>query len=133
MIVDANVWVSSLIAGEPDNHACRRWLESRMATGTRLIIPTLALAEVAGAVARRGGTFLAGQHALDWVLRAPNLQIVPLNQVLGLRAAELAAVYRLRGADAVYAAVADDFELPLVTLDQEVLQRASSIVETIRP
>ena len=48
-------------------------------------------------------------------------------------AAEIAISYRLRGADAVYAAVALEFGTTLVTWDGEMLQRAPAAVPTMTP
>ena len=44
---------------------------------------------------------------------------VPLDQTLAQRAAEIAIENRLRGADAVYAAVAEDFDAVLISWDEE--------------
>ena len=48
-------------------------------------------------------------------------------------AAELAATARLRGADAVYGAVAREFGTTLATLDRLQLERLSAEVRTARP
>jgi len=48
-------------------------------------------------------------------------------------AADVAAKYRLRGSDAVYAAVAVRFATQLITLDAEQLQRVKKIVSVRRP
>jgi predicted nucleic acid-binding protein len=49
------------------------------------------------------------------------------------RAAEIAIRQRLRGADAVYIAVAERMESTLVSWDQEMLERGQAIVTTARP
>lgn len=67
------------------------------------------------------------------MVRLNGIQIVSLHAALGRHAAWISATYRLRGADAMYVAVADDLGLPLVTWDRELLQRAASIVDVIEP
>jgi predicted nucleic acid-binding protein len=45
----------------------------------------------------------------------------------------LAARCRLRGADAIYVALAEELDQPLVTLDQEILDRSSGVIGTTTP
>jgi predicted nucleic acid-binding protein len=53
--------------------------------------------------------------------------------MLGLRTAEVAAAYRLRGADAVYVALAEALHAPLVTWDQEQLTRLADLIPVFTP
>src|SRR5712691_948952 len=102
MVVDASVWVAALVPGDVHHTACRDWLAAELTAGTTLVIPAHALAEVAGAVARRTGRPADGQQAVATILAVPELQIVPINDALARAAAQLAADYLLRGADAIY-------------------------------
>jgi predicted nucleic acid-binding protein len=129
-VVDASVWVSVLSAREPHHDQSRRWLRSQSGPIT---IPALALSEVAGAVARRTGSTEDGRTAVKTVLATPELRIVSVTDDVGLDAAELAASYRLRGADAIYVAVARMLALPLATLDAEIEGRAAAIVKVVFP
>jgi predicted nucleic acid-binding protein len=45
----------------------------------------------------------------------------------------LAARLRLRGADAVYVALAAAYREPLITLDAEMFERASGVAEAFTP
>jgi predicted nucleic acid-binding protein len=58
---------------------------------------------------------------------------VPLDESLARQAADVAAQYRLRGSDAVYAAVALRFGSTLVTLDREQRDRIAGAVSTRYP
>lgn len=49
------------------------------------------------------------------------------------RAIYLAATARLRGADAVYAAVAERYHTTLITLDRQQLERLAPIVRVLCP
>jgi predicted nucleic acid-binding protein len=49
------------------------------------------------------------------------------------RAAQIAIVHHLRGADAVYTAVAEAFNAALITWDQEMLERCPAAVSTLTP
>ena len=67
------------------------------------------------------------------LLALPSVRWVALDDSLARLAAELAAKHRLRGADAVYAAVALSHRCELVSLDQEHLTRLTSVVNTMIP
>ena len=133
MIVDASVWVSVLVAQDANHTTSRRWLHTRLAARDALVVPTLFLPEVAGAIARRRGIAALGQQAVEEILRTPGLRLVGLDRDMSIEAARLAADLQLRGADAVYVAVARALNLPLVTLDQELQSRADRLIEVLRP
>jgi predicted nucleic acid-binding protein len=59
--------------------------------------------------------------------------LLPLDDLLAQQAAELAADYRLRGADATFLAVAQQTGSALVTLDVELRTRAASRITTYTP
>ena len=63
----------------------------------------------------------------------PNVTVVPLDMVLGQQALELAAQHGLRGADAVYAVVAQRAACTLISLDNEHLTRLPDIVRVQTP
>ncbi len=130
-VVDASIWVSIISGREPNHEWSRRWLAGQVGSG--VTIPVLALAETAGAVARRTGSIEDGRTAMRTILATPGLRVVSVDAELGHQAAEMAAVYRLRGADAVYVAVAHLLGLLLATLDTEMRERASTVLEIIAP
>ena len=59
--------------------------------------------------------------------------MIPLNDTLAHQAASVAAQYRLRGGDAVYAAVALRFGSTLVTLDREQRNRVGAALTACYP
>ena len=131
--VDASVHVSALSPTEADSASSRAFLALVQREQIPLFCPTLLLVEVAAAVARALGD--AGRAAaLGTALRGWSSQVlVPLDEALAGRAADLAATAQLRGADAVYAAVAQQYGTTLVTLDRQQLERLQSLVRTARP
>ncbi len=133
MVVDASVVVSRLVQHDVNHEASRRWLTQYVAGGGLVIAPTLLLPEVAGAVARRTREPRLARRAVDVVLRLPALRLVPVDDVLARTAAELAGRLRVRGADAIYIAVAAGLRLPLVTWDIEQRDRAARLVEVLVP
>jgi predicted nucleic acid-binding protein len=131
--LDASVHVSALNPHEPESADSQAFLRLVHEHQIPLVSPTLLPVEVAAAIARTMGdrdraTALAAL-VLDW----PNQTLVPLDEDLADRAADLAARLRLRGADAVYAATAEQYGTILITLDRQQLDRLPPQVRTARP
>jgi predicted nucleic acid-binding protein len=133
MVIDASVWVSLLIAQDVHHRACRAWIGRELMAGTTFAIPAHAPAEVAGAIARRTGLPMDGRQGAATVLATPGLQLVGIDADLARGAANAAADRLLRGADALYAAVAHALNRPLVTLDAELQRRAAGYVQIVVP
>ena len=132
-VVDASVWVSALIPQDLYHEASVAWLRDRATEDEALIIPALALAEVAGAAARRTGAPELGWSAAAALKSVPGSRIVGLDVDLGTEAARIAADRQLRGADAVYVAVAHVLNVPLLTWDLEMQTRAAGLVQVMHP
>ena len=133
IVTDASVWVSRFLTGDAFHVASNLWLKQQITAGLPLLAPANLLAEVAGAVARRSGSSQLGYQAAQQVLRVPTLQLVSIGVDLGDFAAAVASTYRLRGADALYVAVARRLQVPLVSWDQEQVTRIKGFVEAYTP
>jgi predicted nucleic acid-binding protein len=125
--------VSALVASEAHHAASRAWLGERDAAEQIIVAPALLVPEVAAAIARRSGRPALGHRAVAALLRVPNLRLVVLDAELTERAGRIAADSKLRGADAVYVAVAKRLAVPLVTWDREQLERGRRVVEVVSP
>ncbi len=124
--IDASVFLNAFNPREA-SHKESLGLLTRLQDGAvPIVVPTLLLPEVAGAIGRgHQDTRLARRFAA--VLgRLSHLVLSPLDIRLAQRAADIAAEYRLRGSDAVYAAVALQFGATLITLDQEQRRRIAA-------
>jgi predicted nucleic acid-binding protein len=131
--VDASVFLNAFNPYEEGHEESRRLLAQMQEQAVPLIVPTFLLPEVAAAVGRgRDDADLARRFAAK--LRGlPHLILVPLDEPLALQAADVAAQHRLRGSDAVYAAVALRFGSTLVTLDREQRERVTSVIPARLP
>jgi predicted nucleic acid-binding protein len=131
--VDASVLLNAFNPYEAGHEESRRLLTRLQERGTPIIVPTLLLPEVAAAVSRgREDDELAREFATA-LSRLPHLMLIPLDTTLAQQAVDVAARYRLRGSDAVYAAVALRFGSTLVTLDREQRERAEDALPACHP
>lgn len=97
------------------------------------IVPALLLSEIAAAIARKQNNTAQALHLVEEVCNLPNLTLIALDESLARLAAEIAATHRLRGSDAVYAAVALRFGTNLVTLDREQQERLKDVLPVGSP
>ena len=133
LVVDASVWVAMFWPDDPRYAASRAWIERQGNAEEEILIPTLAMPEVAGPIRRRTGDHLLALRAVNAMLDLPGVTVTPITEELGKLSGELAAVLALRGGDAVYAALAFMESVPLISWDMEHLERCSSHVATRTP
>ena len=96
--------------------------------GDPVIVPTLLLPEIGSAVARASDDSAGALQYANATVALPHLTLVSLTSAMARQAAELAAAHRLRGADAIYLAVARRYGTTVVSRDEEQRSRGSAIV-----
>ena len=133
VVLDASVYVAMLKHDESNHTVSQKWYNEALASGTSLAAALPFLAEVAGAISRSTGDTDLAQDVIAQVQALGVIELIPINEVLGARAAEIASKYRLRGCDALYVAVAEHLGAALVTLDHEQLERGTAVIPTRQP
>jgi predicted nucleic acid-binding protein len=131
--IDASVFVSAFTPSEEAHQTSKAFMREVRESGVPIIVPTLVIPEIAAAIGRGQGKPDLGYSFAVEVGQFPNVTLVNLDKSLAESAAEIAASYRLRGSDAVYAAVAKRFATELVTLDTEQLHRVKKAVTVRKP
>lgn len=131
--IDASVFVAAYQSNEKHSAVSREFLRRVSMAGSPLIEPAILPVEVAAALTRTGNnTALAAEYA-ESIMALPHLNIQSVDEHLARRALALAAECRLRGADALYVAMAMLYGACLVTLDAEQLKRASATAHACKP
>ena len=92
-----------------------------------IVVPAIFVPEVVAALARRGHDAGAAER-FAVALIATQANVVTIGPRRAIAIARFAARHRLRAADACYAWVAALRDLPLITLDDELILRAPGIV-----
>lgn len=131
--VDVSVLIRSATPEEPGHEECDEALLLIGKKSVPLILPTLIMAELAGALGRRGQQKETIDRVLDRVRLLPASMLMPLDETLAEEAAELAVETRLRGADAVYVATARRAGATLLTVDEEQRCRVPKDVTALLP
>lgn len=132
-VIDASVYVSLVNAHEKAHASSWTWFEDTQARDERIVAPVILLAEVASALSRGVGDPELANKAVQQLRESSLVELVPVTRNLAEIAAVIAAEHRIRGCDAVYAAVAARLDDELVTLDRQQLKRAASIIRVRKP
>lgn len=132
-VLDASVWVSWLVRSDVHHGDTVAWVESLLQSGADLFAPTITLAEVASVVRRVTGIPSLGIEAMERVTNLSAVTLVDVGGPLGRESGRIAARLSLRGMDAIYVATAHSLGVPLVTWDDEQLQRGVQLIEVRTP
>ncbi len=133
VVVDTSAWVSRILPQDKNHIPANAWLDNHLLSGGILAAPILLVTEVAAAVSRRTGLVALAHAAANQLYSTPNIQLEPVDQQLITSATNLAANLGLRGADALFVALAMQMAVPLVTFDKEQLTKPVGIIMTIQP
>jgi predicted nucleic acid-binding protein len=131
--IDASVHINAYNSKEKGTEESRTFLEQVVSRPWPVYSPTILLVEVTSTAARVLNSTEKGIDLMHIVRYLPGQVWVPLDSQLALIAAAIGAQYRLRGADAIYAAVAQQNKTTLVTRDRQQMDRLSPILTVCRP
>jgi predicted nucleic acid-binding protein len=131
--IDASVFLNAFNPAEAEHAESHQLLALLQAQALPIMVPTLVLPEVAATISRVRGDAMLARTFANQLSRLPNVMLIMLDHLLAQQAAEAAAQHRLRGSDAVYAAVALRFGAVLVTLDREQHDRVTAVLTSYYP
>jgi predicted nucleic acid-binding protein len=131
--IDASVFVSTFTPTEPAHQASKTFMLNVREQSVPIIVPILVLPEISAALARGQGKPELGLSFVQELRNFPNTTFIDVNKNIADLAVDIAANNRLRGSDAVYAAVALRFGTELITLDSEQLDRLPKVLAVRAP
>lgn len=131
--IDASVFVNAFNPHESGHAASLQLLTAIQERGDPVMVPVLVIPEIAAAVARASDDSVGALEYADTTAALPHVTLVTLTPAAARQAAELAATYRLRAADAIYLAVAHRYGTTLVSRDREQRTRGSAVVTCRTP
>ncbi len=131
--VDASVFVNAFSPDEDGSDKSAEFLSQLRQDGIAIIQPTLFFPEVVASIARKQDETDVALELAHELKKFSKLTLIDLDEDVADYASEIAAKYRLRGSDAVYAAVALRFGTELITLDKEQLLRLPKVLTVRKP
>lgn len=131
--IDASVFVSAFTPTEPAHQASKSFMLGVREQSLPIIVPVLVLPEISAALSRGQGKPELGLAFVQELRNFPSTTFIDVDDSIATLAVEIAANNRLRGSDAVYAAVALRFGTELITLDKEQLERLPKVLSVRAP
>lgn len=126
--IDASVFVNAFSSTETGSDKSFEFISRLKEQNIPMILPILVLPEIAAAIARKQGNPEASLRLVKEIKSLPAITFIDVDDSIVQLAIDIAANNRLRGSDAIYAAVALRFGTELITLDDEQLERLSKVV-----
>jgi predicted nucleic acid-binding protein len=131
--IDASVFVNAFSPKETGSEKSLAFISGLQSKNIQIILPVLVLPEIVAALSRRQGNSEFALQLAKEIQSFPGIIFIPVDESVADLAINIAANHRLRGGDAIYAAVALRFGTELITLDKEQLDRLPSVLPVRAP
>lgn len=128
LTIDSSVIVASLLDNEPRHEEAFRIWESVLSGVNSAIMPYSIFVEVVAAVKRRTGSGQLSREVMRELRKIESIAFVDLDSKAAEEAAEIAIRTGTRGMDAIVIQVAKDFGSELITFDEEMMEKAKTIL-----
>ena len=127
-VIDANILVSSFLETEESHQRAMAYIQGMENGDYTFHLPMLAVVELISAISRRAQTnrqalLLRAMQSINNWEHDGKIILYPLDRARMTNAVHIAQQHRLRGADSVFAALAEELDMPLKTFDQGILDR----------
>lgn len=126
--IDSSVIISSLLPSEKRyEEACQIW-DKVLRGETPAVMPYSVLVEVVASIRRRTGSELLAVEIQKTLESIAALSFVMLDSRAAAKACRIATKTGLRGMDALVVQIAKEYKTKLITFDNEMLQKATSVL-----
>ena len=129
LTIDSSVIVSSLREGEPKHLICKQLMNSIKNRENIALEPYSILIEVVSALKRRTNSKDVAERTEDLLLNTDTIHFFELTKNRAVEASNIAMEIDVKGMDAIVIQIAKENKSILVTLDQEMREKAKSIVK----
>jgi predicted nucleic acid-binding protein len=133
IVVDTSVWVGTLIERDVHYTESSAWLDHCILRNVNIHFPLLIFPELAGVLARSGMSPVETAGEISKIVNRSTIDLHPLDFTNSLLAARVATATGLKGADAVFVALAAWLDLPLVSWDRQQRERGEAFCRTMTP
>jgi predicted nucleic acid-binding protein len=130
LTLDSSVIIAAFRKQEGKHSECRSLVE-RVKDGEFMALePYTVLVEVVAAVRRRTGDSDLASRVRNDLQDIETLNFLELTSIRARLASEIAEEIGVRGMDAIVIQVAREFNIPLISLDVDMIDRARPLVKT---
>jgi predicted nucleic acid-binding protein len=133
IVIDASVWLSAILPTDVHYQYTVPWKNQIEVSSESIAIPAHFPAEVAGVLSRTGATSSFIADTLDDIGSERLFTIYPISVAFGRLCAEMASLAAVRGSDAIYLALAQFLDVPMLTWDRQQRERGAVFCRTMTP
>ena len=131
--IDASVILSAVKNTELHLLQSKKFLAGVIQDAQKVFLPEIVLPEVTSGFVRATGNEVLISQFVENLRSIPHFSFVAVDSTLSNLTVNVILQTHLRASDAVYVALAYEYNLTLVTLDDEQLTKGSILVPTRRP
>lgn len=128
LTIDSSVIIAGLIENEPKFNEALSILKRIYDREYLIIIPSIVLVEVVGAIYRRIKDSKWTNELKEQLLALPNLKLISIDSEGAIKASEVAVKTGLRGMDSIIVSIAKEFDTELITFDKEMEDKAKLVL-----
>lgn len=126
--IDSSVIIAALLEKEVKHKECKALFE-KVKNGEYLAVePFIVLVEIVAAIKRRTGSSHLAERVKKDICDINSIVFFEVVSYRAHDATNIAKEIGVRGMDAIVIQIAKEFDVPLVSLDVDMLKRAESIV-----
>jgi len=129
LTIDSSIIVASLLQQEKEHYKALRLWEEVMAGRSTAIMPYTVLVEVVAAIRRRTGDMALALEVKKELLSNEHVHFVILDPDAALESSDIAVETGVRGMDAIVIQTAREYETVLVSLDNEMVDKAEGLIK----
>lgn len=127
--IDSSVIVASLLEKEKDHTKALNLWKEVIVGNVAAIMPYTVLVEVVAAIKRRTGQRDLAEKVKDELLSIESVNFAIMDPEAALEAADIAIETGVRGMDAVVIQTAKEYNTTLISLDAEMVEKASKKIK----
>ena len=131
LVIDSSIFVAAFREEEPYSREAFRILEKIEDGSVSAVIPVSVVLEVVAAIRRRTNDSELAQTVGEKILSFSGVSLIDIDTFRMAKFLELASESGLRGMDVIVVGVAQEFGVPMVTLDNEMADAARRYVEVM--
>ena len=131
--LDASVIINAARPKEPYSDQSRAFLNQIKEKRLKVFFPEVIIPEITSGLFRATKDPKAAFKLALSLRTIPNFSFVPVDRRLAELASWVICKTNLKGIDAIYIALALDYNLELITLDKEQLEMGSKLVKVRKP
>lgn len=131
-VIDSSVFVAAFREEELHSQAAFRVLEKVRNGSVTAYLPVSVVIEVVAAIRRRTGNSSLAVTVGEMLLTLPDASFIDLTTFRMGRYLALASEIGLAGMDVIVVGAAQEFDVPLITLDTEIVERGKQVIKIAR-